>query len=65
MKIYVTKNCLTYGIQELEGGDFHKNFFNGAWFSTREEAVADANHRRELEIEKLKRDILMLRAMKF
>jgi hypothetical protein len=75
MNVFITKYALSQGIIESEArltsianmidagkrGYFHK----GEWFTTREEAEANAEHRRAKKIASLKKQIAKLEALSF
>ena len=77
MKWYITKYALTSGIEEIEsdfcnkGDQFwhirgrYKIYRENEIFQTREEAVADANMRKERKIASLKRQIQKLENLTF
>jgi hypothetical protein len=78
MKIYVTKHCLTKGIQEMDAtifdgyatvrpnGDWYPvDFGKGEWFTAKRDAVTNANERVSTKIKSVERQLAKLRAMKF
>lgn len=81
MKVFVTKYALTAGIQEVEAteasipgmisvapvskGAFGYNLHKGEWFPTREEAVEDAEKRRNAKIASLKKSLSKLERLSF
>lgn len=80
MKVWITKYALTDGIQEdtsRNGPDAHGHiwmsnvsamsqiFARGEWHASREDAVADANRRRDARIAALRKQIAALEKMTF
>ncbi len=76
MKAYITKYCLTDGIQEMDGEVSKewpkyfvttnpKLFLPNCWHTTREAAVAQAEQMRIKKIASLKKQIARLEKLKF
>ena len=76
MTAYITRYCLTDGIQEIEGETNSANpeyFYTGNmtlfdkrdWHTTREAAVAQAEQMRIKKIASLKKQIARLEKLKF
>ncbi len=80
MKAYVTDHALTVGILEVEARTYddhntmieysHCPFYvqyahAGEWFTSRDEAIADAESRRVRKIASLKRQIAKLEGLRF
>ena len=76
MKVYVTKYALSTGIEEVHAEVsenyptlLHLSSFHyahaGEWFTSRDEAIADAESRRVRKIASLKRQIAKLEGLRF